>query len=273
MAVYNKSVGVDFHPYQQTVAYCEIETGELKVRCLKHKDKEQLRRFYLQFAAPAVVGVEATGGLEWFEEMLSDMGHRLVVGDPRLIRRMALSRQKTDSRDAETILDLLMNGAFPTVVRRTRESREMLDLLNYRHFLVSKRTAVANQMQAAARRAGLEKFRTRSKLARELMEKAVKTEAERRLLDSRFLLFDSLTNEIAEVTNVLQQEAARNSQAALLMTHSGIGHLTALAVVHTLGDAKRFAGKEKVAAYVGLDPLERSSAEKKRIGRISKHGS
>lgn len=266
-------IGVDFHPYQQTVAFCDFSTGELKIRSLKHSDKEQLGRFYRQFPAPAVIGVEATGGLEWFEKMLAEMGHEMVVGNPRLIRRMALTRQKTDSRDAETILDLLHNGQFPAVMRRSRESREVLDLLHYRHFLVRKRTAVANQMQAAARRCGLPKFRTKSKFAKELMGDALETEAERYLLGSRFSLYDSLAAEISEVDKKLRIEAANDRRAARLQTHPGIGSLTSLAIVHTLGDAKRFRGAEQVTAFVGLDPLEKSSGEKRRIGKVSKHGS
>ena len=273
MTLYIRNIGVDFHPYQQTMAYCDFSTGELKIRSLKQSDKEQLRRFYQQFPAPAVIGVEATGGLEWFEKMLAEIGHKMIVGNPRLIRRMALTRQKTDSRDAETILDLMTNGTFPEVVRRDRKSREILDLLHYRHFLVRKRTAVANQMQAAARRCGLPKFRTKSKLAKELMENAFETEAQQYLLKSRLALYDALASEVAAVDKTLRLEARGDCRATLLRTHSGIGHLTSLAIVHTLGDVSRFPGKEQVTAFVGLDPLEKSSAEKRRIGQISKHGS
>ena len=65
----------------------------------------------------------------------------------------------------------------------------------------------------------------------------------------------------------------QTKQDPALLTHSGMGHLTALALVHTLGDVRRFRRKEEVVAFVGLDPLERSSGEHRRIGQISKHGS
>jgi transposase len=249
------------------------ETGELRIRSLKHENKEELKRFYLQFEQGAVIGVEASGGLEWFEDLIGEMGHKVVVGNPRLIRRMALSRHKTDSRDAETILDLLENGHFPEVMRRDKRSREMLDLLNYRHFLVRKRTSVANQMQAAVRRRGLSKFRTKGKTAREQMEKAVESEVERYLLTSRAAVYDSMTQELEALKERLDKEAEADERARLLMTHTGVGPLTALAIVHTLGDVSRFRRKEQVTAFIGLDPLEGSSAEKRRIGRISKHGS
>jgi len=67
--------------------------------------------------------------------------------------------------------------------------------------------------------------------------------------------------------------AATEEKTQLLLSHPGIGTLTALAVVHTLGDVSRFGRKEQVTAFVGLAPLEKSSGEKRRIGQISKHGS
>ncbi len=57
-----------------------------------------------------------------------------------------------------------------------------------------------------------------------------------------------------------------------LQTHPGVGLLTSLALVHTLGDVSRFPTARKVVAYVGLDPVERSSAERRHYGPISKAG-
>lgn len=128
-------------------------------------------------------------------------------------------------------------------------------------------------MQAMARRCGLPKFRTKSKFAKELMENTFETEAQQYLLKSRMSLYDSLAGEIAEVDRKLRIEAVEDHHAARLQTHPGIGHLTALTIVHTLGDVTRFPGKEQVTAFVGLDPLEKSSGEKRRIGKVSKHGS
>jgi transposase len=45
-----------------------------------------------------------------------------------------------------------------------------------------------------------------------------------------------------------------------------------LCIVHTLGDVSRFASTRKVAAYAGLEPIEHSSGEKRRMGAISKAG-
>ena len=132
MTVY---IGVDFHPYEQSVAYASDEDGEIGYRRFLHSDKQSIRAFYRKCGADAVIGVEATGCLWWFEKLLAGGGHQLKIGDPRMIRRAALSRHKNDFRDAETILDLLMRGAFPSIVPRSEESREVLDLLHYRQTL------------------------------------------------------------------------------------------------------------------------------------------
>lgn len=270
MAVY---IGVDFHPYEQTVAYADEADGEIGYRRFLHSDKAAIKAFYRKCGRDAVVGTEATGSLWWFEKLLFENGIGLKIGDPRMIRRVALSRHKNDFRDAETILDLLMRGAFPAITPRSERSREVLDLLNYRQSLVSKRTSVVNQLQAFARSKGLPRFRLPAVKARKKIEEVETTEVERLLVGSRFLLCDELTKQIKAIEARLAEEVDNERQAKLLMTHPGIGIINAMALVHTLGDVRSFRRKEEVVAFVGLDPLEKSSGETRRIGSISKRGS
>lgn len=270
MTVY---IGVDFHPYEQSVVYCDERDGEIGYRRFLHSDKQSIKMFYRKFGEAAVVGVEATGCLWWFEKLLFDNGIKLRIGDPRLIRRAALSRHKNDYRDAETILDLLMRGQFPAIVPRSEESREVLDLLHYRQSLVKKRTSIANQLQAFARGKGLAKFRMPAAKGRKKLLDVPVTDIEEMLVGSRLKLFEEITVQMKALEERIEKLAEDHERAKLLMTHPGIGVITALALVHTLGDVRRFGRKEEVVAFVGLDPLEKSSGEKKRMGSISKHGS
>lgn len=270
MTVY---IGVDIHPYEQTVAYCDDRDGEIRYRQFLHSDKQSIRAFYRRSGEDACIGVEATGCLWWFEKLLFDNGMELKIGDPRMIRRAALSRHKNDFRDAETILDLLMRGQFPAITPRSEKSQEMLALLNYRQSLVRKRTSIANQLQAFARSKGLARFRMPAVKARPKLLDAPGTDVETLLVTSRLLLFDELTLQIKALEARLEEEVDKDSRVKLLLTHPGIGVINALALVHTLGDVRRFRRKEEVVAFVGLDPLEKSSGEKKRMGQISKHGS
>ena len=270
MTVY---IGVDFHPYEQSVAYCDDRDGEIGYRRFLHSDKQSIKGFYRGKGTDAVVGVEAAGCLWWFEKLLFENGIKLQIGDPRMIRRVALSRHKNDFRDAETILDLLMRGDFPAIVPRSEKSREMLDMLNYRQSLVSKRTSIANQIHAFARSKGFPKFRLPAVKVRKKLIEAPGTETEQLLLSSRLLMYDELTRQITSVETKLEEEADKDKRVGLLRTHPGVGPLTSLALAHTLGDVRRFRRKEEVVAFVGLDPLEKSSGEKKRMGQISKRGS
>ncbi len=270
MTVY---IGVDFHPYEQTIAYVDKADGEIRYRQFLHSDKQSLISFYRKCGTDVVIGVEATGSLWWFEKLLFENRIKLNIGDPRLIRRAALSRHKNDFRDAETILDLLLSGQFPAITPRTERSREMLTLLNHRQFLVKKRTAIANTLQAFARSKGLERFRISTDKNKQKLRDAALAGTESFLVDSRLSLFDELTRQISAIEERLEEEANKEVNVKLLMTHPGIGLITSMALVHTLGDVRRFRRKEEVVAFVGLDPLERSSGQKKRIGQISKHGS
>lgn len=60
----------------------------------------------------------------------------------------------------------------------------------------------------------------------------------------------------------LETIAKETEAARPMMTHTGVGPLCALAVVHTLGDPDRFRTKEQAVAFVGLDPLDDSSGER-----------
>lgn len=57
-----------------------------------------------------------------------------------------------------------------------------------------------------------------------------------------------------------------------MLTHTGVGPLTALCLLHALGPVERFSTTRKVAAYVGLKPMEQSSGGRKRYGASSKAG-
>ena len=65
--------------------------------------------------------------------------------------------------------------------------------------------------------------------------------------DQLFELLDDLTRRIKLIEKWLEDKASGNKQVALLLTHKGIGLLSALAVVHTLGDITRFPSSKEVS--------------------------
>src|SRR5438093_715327 len=86
-------------------------------------------------------------------------------------------------------------------------------------------------------------------------------------------LLDRLNPTIAELSQAIQQEVEKCPEARRLMTHPGVGPLTALAFVLIIGEADRFHCGKQVASYLGLVPLEDSSGNRRRLGHITKQGS
>ena len=108
-------VGCDFHPGWQQVAVFDSETGEIRELKLENGNGEA-ERFYRSLASPALVGIEACGNTQWFEDLLDRLGHEVWIGDAAEIRASYVRKQKTDRRDAAHILKLLIEDRFPKVV-------------------------------------------------------------------------------------------------------------------------------------------------------------
>ena len=264
-------LGVDFHPHQQTVCWCAPQTGEIKLQTLRH-GTEEVRTFYQQMP-PAIVGIEATAPATWFEQLLFDNHHQLLVGNPKLIRARATSRHKSDHRDAELLFDLLRRGEFPALWRRPPASTQLLEILRLRTQLVRQRTQTYNRLQALAQAVGLPKGRMKTLVCQQRLRASELSEAPQLRRDQLFALLAQLDQQITELESWLQKQATTDDQVKLLLTQRGVGYLTALAVVHTLGEVKRFNSTRQITAFVGLDPLEQSSGGKQKFGAISKAGS
>lgn len=266
-------IGVDFHARQQTVCYFDTADGELKQAALHHQ-KDDIRAFYSKFSGQVIVGIESGGYSLWFEELLEELGHQVWIGDASEIRRLAKRRQKNDRRDAEHILELLTRNEFPRLHRHIHESREVLRQLRYRHRLVKMTTMIKNSLHAISLAAGLSlKSSIRTAKGQERLQQLQLSPALTHQRDQWLLLLENLNREIKEVEAWLKLQAQNDERVVRLQTHPGVGLLTALCLVHTLEPVARFASTRKVVAYVGLDPMEYSSAERKRYGSISKAGS
>jgi transposase len=104
-----KIVGCDLHTRYQQIAMLDEETGELVERRLEHGNGEA-KEFYTHLAGPARIGIEATGHMRWFEQLLAELGHELWIGDAARIRAAEVRKQKTDAHDAALLLELLLSG-------------------------------------------------------------------------------------------------------------------------------------------------------------------
>jgi transposase len=190
------------------------------------------------------------------------------------VRAAAAGKQKTDRRDAELLLQLLVEERFPRIWRATPEQQDLRQLLVHRHRLVQMRTRVKNQLQALARNEGLQRQQRLWSEAgqRELLGLSLGPWSNVRRCDLLSLLKE-LDGRIQPLDQNLKQEAEQRPEVRLLMTHPGVGPVIGMAFVLTLGDPLRFASSKQVASYLGLVPLERSSGGRQRLGHITKQGS
>jgi transposase len=134
-------------------------------------------------------------------------------------------------------------------------------------------TRITNQLQALAMNEG---YRLKKKLFREQgraqLEKLTlapwASRRRRQLLGS----LDRMNPAMEELTAAVEREARKRPEVLRLMTHPGVGPLTALAYVLIIGTWKRFPRGKQIGTYVGMIPSEDSSAGKQRLGHISKQG-
>jgi transposase len=265
-------IGCDFHSGFQQLAIFDNRTGEVVEQRLSHP--AEAMAFYRGQRDSVRVGMETGSPCQWFRRLMSECGHELWIGDARRIRAAETRRQKTDRRDAELMLKLLLEERFPRIWVPSEEERDVRQLLMDRHQRMRARTRAKNQLQSLALNQGLQKGRKLwSQAGQQQLRELPMLEHAARRRDQLMRTVAELDGQIAELNLLVRTQAEGREEARRLMTHPGVGPQTALGMVLTLGEVGRFAGAKQVASYLGLTPREHSSGGKQRLGHISKQGS
>jgi transposase len=267
-----KIVGCDLHARQQSIAMVDSETGEFSEKTLHHEGNA-VREFYAALEGPVVVGIEATGSMQWFLELLEELGIESRVGDPAKIRAAETRKQKHDRRDARLILDLLLRDRFPAIWMLSTEQRDLRTLLRDRHQWVKMRSRLQHTLQAMALNHALRKgsalWSHAGQAALQALPLPPYTGQRRAELLS---LYVQLQKRIQKLDQEVEGQIQQRAQARRLVTHPGVGPVTALATEVFLGDPSRFATANQVASYIGMIPSEHTSGKRQRLGKMSKQG-
>ena len=226
-------IGCDYHPSFQQIAFVDTETGEVQERRLGHREEaEQFYRTLATAGAKVRVGMEASGHAGWFERLLAELNFELWMGDAAKIAAKRVRKQKTDRLDAQHILKLMLKDDFPKIWVPSWENRDVRQLLWHRHRMVQTRTRIMNQLQAAALNEGLRyKKKLWRKTGRQQLDSLPLAHWASRRRHDLLEVLDRINPTIAELTQAIEQEAEKCPEAQRLMTHPGVGSLTALAVV------------------------------------------
>ncbi len=265
-------IGCDLHSRQQTLAMLDTATGEVVEPTLLHEGN-RVREFYSQLPRPVRVGIEATGSMQWFLNLMEELGIECQVGHPAKIRAAEPRKQKYDRRDADLILKLLVENRFPSIWLPSRGLVDLRALLLHRHPWVRLRTRVQNALQAIALAHGLRRGPSLwSQTGQDTLASlplAPHTADRRSALQA---LYAKLETEIERLNQRVEQQAWERPGTLRLMTHPGVRPITALATDVFLGDPKRFVDGKALASYVGIIPREYSSGGRQRLGGLSKQG-
>jgi len=260
------------HARQQTVAVLDTTTGEVVEKTLMH-EASKVREFYSTLSGPVRVGIEATGSMQWFLNLMEELGIECQVGHPAKIRATEPRKQKHDRRDADLILKLLVENRFPSIWRPSKDLLDLRALLLHRHQWVRMRTRIQNALQAIALANGLRRGPSLWSQAGQdtiaSLPLAPHTAHRRSELQAMYVKFEA---EIEKLNQRVEEQACERPGARLLMTHPGVGPVTALATDVFLGDPARFADGKALASYVGIIPSEHSSGGRQRLGGLSKQG-
>ena len=265
-------IGCDLHAAQQTIAMLDGDTGEVVERILTHEG-ETVRAFYASIPGPAVVGIEATGSMGWFLRLLEELGIPCRVGHPAAVRKAESRRQKHDRRDADLLLKLLVEDRFPAIWMPSTEQRDLRALLLHRHQWVRMRTRVQQALQAIAMSHGLRRGPTLWSREGQAALAALPLPPHAAHRRSELVaLYQHLAAQVDHLDARVEEAVLPRSAATRLMTHPGVGPVTALATEVFLGDPDRFADGKALASYVGMIPSEYSSGSRQRLGGLSKQG-
>jgi len=152
-------IGADLHTRQQTIAMLDTDAGEVVERTLPH-EAEKEREFYAALVGPVQVGIEATGSMHWFLELMEEWGIDRLVGYPSEIRKAETRKQKHDRRDAALRLKLQVENRFPSIGMPSTELHDLRTLLTHRHQWIRMRTRAQNALQPIALSRGLRRGKT-----------------------------------------------------------------------------------------------------------------
>jgi transposase len=222
--------------------------------------------------APCLIGMEASSGSHEWARRFQGFGHTVRLMAPVFVAPYRKSG-KNDGNDAEAICEAVSRPNMRFVPVKSAEQQALLALHRVRQGFVEERTALINRLRAVLTEFGVVLPNRTQWVRRDAVAVAepLPVLARQAVEDLRAHLVQ-LDERIGAYDRQLEQQARQSEAAKRLMQIRGIGPLTAVAIVATVGSARDFASGRQFAAWLGLVPRQNSSGGKSRLGHISRRG-
>jgi transposase len=222
--------------------------------------------------SPCLIGMEAGSGAHEWARRFQGLGHSVRLMAAKFVTPYRRNG-KNDGNDAEAICEAVARPGMRFVPVKSAEQQAVLTVHRVRQGFVEERTSTINRIRGllaefgvvlplrsvTIRREARAAAETLPHIARHAIEDLC---AHLRELDARVLAYD----------REIQHQARQSEPARRLMKIRGIGPLSALAIVATVGNARDFRNGRQFAAWLGLTPKQYSSGGKSRLGSITKRG-
>ena len=249
-----RTIGIDLS--DETSTSCTIDAcGEVIDETSFATTPVGLDRAFAEIP-PSRVVLEASTQVHWVARRLGELGHEVIVANPRKVRLISESTRKTDRNDAHTLARLGRvdpNLLSPIQLRDERALAVRALLASRKHF-VQTRTGLISQVRAECKlhgvRLGTASSESFAKRARQQMPEILH-QALLPVID----LLEELTRQIRHYDCEIEQLCKNEyPQTEVLRQVRGVGPQVALAYVTAIGDPRRFMESRDVGAYLGLVP-------------------
>lgn len=224
---------------------------------------------------PCLIGMECCSGAHYWAREFEKLGHTARLMAPKFVApyRMAGKRGKNDANDAEAICEAVTRPNMRFVPIKSVEQQASLFVHRARQGYIEERTALINRMRGLLSELGIVlpqgSAQVRSGIGQVLGDLPGWCNT---VIGDQLSHLDELEERIAQSDRNIQAMLQQNARACQLMRLSGIGPLTASAIVSTVGNGADFTSSRQFSAWLGLTPGQHSSGGKARLGHITKTG-
>ena len=218
--------------------------------------------------------LEAGAHSHWTSRLLTELGHEVIVANPRMLRFIYGSDSKNDKADAAYLARVgkLDPGLLKPVSHRSEAAQADLVLIRSRDALVGVRSSLITHARALVKVFGARLPRCSTDAFARKVESWV-PEVLRPALLPVLTIISALSAEIRQLDRKIDALAKdAYPDTSLLSQVPSVGNLTALAYVLTLEDPNRFPKARGVGSYLGLRPRQKDSGDKQPQLRITKAG-